>query len=135
MRNILKLISKPVFAQTSLGNFSGPGPLGGVVSNLTAGSAPNFAVSLVNKGLSILIGAVTAGAFLYFIVNFFLAGLSWVTAGGDQKKIEMAQKQITMSLVGLVIVVSAIFITQLIGKVLGLGDVLNPLNFLLTIWS
>ena len=128
MKNIFLLIFKPVFADEKLGNFVGPGPLGNF------GFSTLNAIKLVNKGVSILVGLLTAAAFLYFIVNFFLAGLSWVMAGGDAKKTEAASKQITMSVVGLVIVVSAIFMVQLIGKVLGIGDVLNPLNFLTGIW-
>jgi len=135
MKKMFLLIFRPVYASdTSLGNFEGIGPLAEFVKTLTSQdiSAP---LGLLNKGISIVIGIITAVSFLYFIINFFLGGLSWITAGGDQKKIESAQKKITMSLIGLVIVVSAIFIIQIIGKVLGIGDILNPLNFLLTIWS
>lgn len=116
----------------SIGKFQGLGPLGDTLNWLTQG--PNEPLSLLNKIISILIGIISAIAFIYFIFVFFTGGLSWVSSGGDPKSIEKAQKQITNGIVGLIVVVAAIFITQLLGSILGI-DILNPLGFIIDIWK
>ena len=113
-----------------LGSLEGLGPLGTFVKNLTKVDEP---ISLLNNVISIGIGLITLFSFLYFILQFITAGLKWLTSGGDQKSIEAAQKQITNSLIGLVIVVSAIFIIELVGMILKI-ELLNPFDFLKGIW-
>ncbi|OQA93689.1 MAG: hypothetical protein BWY24_00285 [Microgenomates group bacterium ADurb.Bin219] len=133
--------SKPAYSQTptlapgakELGRLEGLGPLGENFKNLI-GTNITLPLDLLNRIISIGIGLITLFAFLYFILQFFTAALKWITAGGDQKSIEGAQKQITNSLIGLVIVVSAIFIIELVGMVLGI-ELLNPFEFLKNIWK
>jgi len=117
---------------TPLGRFEGLGPLGDTYKILT--NPVRNPIDLLNKVISIGIGFVTLIAFIYFVFLFFTAGLSWVTAGGDQKKIEGAGNKITNGIIGIVIVVSAIFIIDLLGKVLGI-DILNPFTFIVDIWK
>lgn len=124
----------PSPGETNLGMFEGMGPLGSFIKLLTANNDVNAPLSLLNRIVSISIGLVTLFAFLYFILQFFTAALKWISSGGDQKSIEAAQKQITNSLIGLVIVVSAVFIIDLIGKVLNI-QLLNPFEFLKDIWK
>jgi hypothetical protein len=57
-----------------------------------------------------------AGIFAFF--NLMIAGFSYITAGGDQKKIEAATASINMSLLGLVIMVGAAAITAVVSYVL-----------------
>lgn len=121
------ILPTPV-GQKPLGQFEGIGPLGKLFSNI------DEPISLLNKVVSIAIGFITLAAFLYFMFQFFTAGLSWVTAGGDQKKIENAGNKITNGIIGMVIVISAIFVIDLLGKVLGI-DILNPFEFITKIWS
>jgi len=115
-----------------LGQFQGLGPLGDTLTWLT--QTPTGPLGLLNKILSLFIGVITAIGFIYFIILFFTAALSWISAGGDQKKVESAGKQITNAIIGLVILVAAIFIAQLLGTILGI-DILNPFGFILKIWS
>lgn len=115
-----------------LGRLEGLGPLGDTLNYLTKGI--DSPLILLNKVISIGIGLITLFAFLYFILQFFTAALKWITAGGDQKSVEAAGKQITNALIGLVIVVSATFIIELVGMVLGI-ELLNPFDFLKNIWK
>ncbi len=120
------------------GYFKGLGPLGDTLNNILGGSLinpdVNPAISLLNRLISIGVGLITLFAFLYFILQFFTAALKWITAGGDQKSIEAATKQITNSLIGLVIVTSAIFVIDLLGNILGI-DILSPFGFIVNLWQ
>lgn len=106
--------------------FRGQGPLGLEEAN------PWRAFSTLNNIISTTIGAMTAIAFIWFIVQFFTAAVSIIGAGGDKAKMEMARKKITNSIVGLVAVVAAVFLIDLIGGLLGL-DILNPAETILKI--
>ena len=126
-------LPQKISGEIPLGNFEGLGPLGENFKNLI-GTNIALPLDLLNRVISIGIGLITLFAFLYFILQFFTAALKWITAGGDQKSVEAAGKQITNALIGLVIVVSATFIIELVGMVLGI-ELLNPFDFLKNIWK
>lgn len=58
---------------------------------------------------------------LIFLVLMVYAGFIWMTARGDDEKVNKARKIIISSLIGLVIVVSAYAITFLVVSRLGVG--------------
>jgi hypothetical protein len=121
---------KSVFAaETPLGKFEGLGPLG----NLTGADPLDSAVSMFNKVISLLIGIITIGAGLWFTFHILIAGFTWLTAAGDKTKAEKAQKTLTEAVIGLVIVVAAVFIADLVGKFLGI-DILSPGATFKTFW-
>jgi flagellar biosynthesis protein FlhB len=62
---------------------------------------------------------VVAG--LYTVFNFVFAGFTYLSAGGDPKKVAQASSQIWQSIIGLVIVVSAFVIAAIISNIL-FGD-------------
>jgi len=119
---------KSVFAtETPLGEFKGLGPLG----NFTGLDA---AINLFNKVMSLLIGIITISAGLWFTFHILIAGFTWLTAAGDKTKAEKAQKTLTEAIIGLVIVVAAVFIADLVGKFLGI-NILSPGATFKTFWS
>lgn len=61
---------------------------------------------------------VFAAGGLYAFFNLMFAGFSYITAGGDQKKIEAATASINTSLIGLVVMVAAAAVTGIISFVL-----------------
>ena len=63
------------------------------------------------------------------MIYFTLGGLKWLTAGGDKTKVSEAQNQMTQGVIGLVAIVAALFITGLVGNILGI-DILNPFKTL-----
>ena len=54
-----------------------------------------------------------------FLVKIVMAGYAYLTSAGDQTKIQNATKEITNALIGLVIVVSAFFIVQILEVIYG----------------
>lgn len=111
-----------------LGTLEGLGPLGKF--NITK----EMAVELFNTVLSNIIGVMTVVAGLWFIFQFIIGAFGWLTAGADKAAVENAQKRITNSLIGLAIVVAAIFLIDLLGTLMGL-KILQPGTFILNIWQ
>lgn len=115
--------------QTSLGGFqpvsqNAPFSWGSTSKQEVLDNMENF--------ISYVIGLITIVAGLFFVVNFLLAALNWVTAGGDAGKIQKARDQMVQSTLGLVVVVGAYAIIGLIGTIVGL-DLLQPAVSLLKI--
>lgn len=65
-----------------------------------------------------VITIIFAAAGLFAFFNLMIAGFSYITAGGDSKKIESATASINMSLLGLVVMVGAAAITGIISYLL-----------------
>ena len=92
---------------------------------LSSGDAP----SVFNSLISSTIGLLTMIAGIYFIFLLMFGAIGYMGAGGDKAAMEAARKKISTGLLGLVIVISAIFVISLIGYLLGL-DILNPFEAL-----
>lgn len=65
-----------------------------------------------------------AGVFAF--IKIVLAGLAWISASGEPKKIEQAWSNIWQSLIGLLIIISSFALAAIIGQ-LFFGDI----NFIL----
>lgn len=107
----------------------GIGPLG---SPRGGWDIPNT-MALFNKVISNIVAVLTISASLWFILQFILGAWGWLSAGADKASLENAQKKLTNSVIGLAIVVAAVFLIDIIGKLLGL-DILNPGKFIKDIW-
>ena len=61
--------------------------------------------------------------FAGFIVayNIIQGGLDWVQSGGEKEKVEKAQKKITASIIGLIILFATIAIVGLVESIFGIG--------------
>lgn len=64
-----------------------------------------------------------AGAGLFFFVRIISAGFGFLTNGGDQNKIQNATKELTHAIIGLLLVISAYFIIQILQVALGINIV------------
>ena len=62
---------------------------------------------------------MTVIAGIWFIFIFLIGAIGIITSGGDKGAYETARKRISAGLTGLIIVVFAVAIISLIGKVLG----------------
>ncbi len=110
-----------LLAQTpmDLGTFKGLGPLGEPIATEADPGASAF-----TNFISTAIGVMTIVAFIWFIIQLFIGAIGWLASGGDKAKLQEAQKKITTSVIGLTIVISAIFLIKIIGSIFGI-DFLN----------
>lgn len=116
----------------------GLGPFGTLWEKLPIiGKMPDVSLSVqklmigneLNAIVSIFIGFLTTIAALWFIIRMIIGGISWLSAGGEQKSIQNAQQTITNAIIGLAIVVASYAIISVIGKLLGI-EILNPAKML-----
>ena len=78
--------------------------------------------------ISNLIRVATVVAGIWVLINFILAGYEYITSQGDTGAHNKVKDRVTMSIIGLVIIVSAYVIAALIGLII-FGDAsyfLNP---------
>lgn len=108
---------KKVLLAEGLGTIGGPGL--GPFGNIDL-SDP---VEALRKGTTIisnLIGFLTIVAGIWFMFQFIIAGISWISAGGNPESLSGARDRMRNALIGMVIVVGAWAIVGLIGNLLGL---------------
>ncbi len=111
-------IASPILAQVEhkIGDLEGLGPLG-----IDPQRSDMKASSLISN----LIGILTIIGIIYFAFQVILAGYKLLTSSGDKNKASEAQLQITQGVIGIVVIIAAVFIVALIGKLLGIENVLN----------
>lgn len=109
------------------GGFQPPSNTYNAGSNTSVGALSNL-----ETFISTMLGVITVFAGIYFIVNFLLAALSWVTSSGESSKIQAARDRMLQSTIGIVVVVAAYGIVGLIGSIVGL-NILNPGDVLETL--
>lgn len=108
-----------------LGGIGGEG-LGPFGNFGTSGTSGEQALSAVTRVVSAVIGVMTVAAALWFILQFIVGGVSWITSGGDKAKLEEARNRITNAFIGLLIVVAGWSILALVGQFLGYNILINP---------
>ena len=82
---------------------------------------PGNGVDLLTKIISTAIGLMTIIAIIWFVFSFISGALGIMSSGGDKQALESAKKKISTGLIGLVVVIVAIFVFDLIGYLLGFG--------------
>ena len=97
----------------------GIGPLG--LEDLSASQAP----SIFNKFISGIIGLMTIIAIIWFVILMIMGAIGIISSGGDKASLETARKRITTGIIGFIMVVAAIFVVQLIGRLIGIPDLLD----------
>jgi hypothetical protein len=88
------------------------------------------AASVLEKIISMAIGAVTIVAGLYFILVLIVASFNWLSASGDTGKVKKSRDMIIQGLIGLILVVASYAVIGLIGSIVGLR-LLEPAEMLL----
>ena len=83
------------------------------VDNLNVGSESpeGIVVSLINWGLGILA--------LVAVVMILIGGFQWMTAGGNEERVEKAKKLLIAAIIGLLIILAAWGISSYAVNVLG----------------
>lgn len=102
---------KTLAATFDFGTFKGFGPLG---------NPQGTGINAFNTFISTAIGLMTIIAFIWFTFILIMGAIGIMSAGGDKAAIENARKKITNGIIGVVIVISSIFILSLIGTIFGI---------------
>lgn len=115
---------KYFLAQATTPCLQGIGPLGQLCGK------ESTAAQKFSDFISTTIGIMTIVAFIWFIFILFTGAISWLGSEGDKVKVQTAQKRITHGLVGVIFVISAIFLIKLIGAIFGIDflDIVGLLN-------
>jgi hypothetical protein len=90
----------------------------GFLGNIQLQNIPQFIITLL-----LVVGVLIALIFLIY------GGIKWILSGGDKAGVEAARKHIVAAIVGLVIVVAAFFIINVVFTVLGVGSPLSGGTF------
>ena len=75
---------------------------------------------LLGQVVSRLLAFAIVGAGLFFFVRLISAGYAYLTSLGEPTKIQSASKELLNAVVGLLIVISAFFISQILQVVFGI---------------
>jgi len=111
-----------------VGEITPPGQLDGYGSDVTGGGTAGMGlIGLVSNVIKIVI--VVGG--LWAFINLILAGITFITSGDKPDELSKANNRMTMSLLGLIIMVGSYSLAGIIGKVL-FGEwnaILNPVIY------
>lgn len=81
--------------------------------------------NIFGKFFSSLVALLLVGATLWAFIQLILGGISWITAGGDKGRLEVAQQKILQAIIGLGIVFAAwafyLAILKFLGVTTGVG--------------
>jgi len=105
---------------------AGAGDLGSVTNPLPySGTGPGGGLIILFNNVLRL---VFVGAGIYAFIRLIVAGLGFISAGGDSKKMTSAWNSIWQSLLGLIIIIGSFAIAALIGQLLyrDPGAILSP---------
>ena len=103
-------------AQLDFGELKGFGPLG---------NPEGSGINLFSRFISTTIGLMTIVAIIWFAFVLISGAIGMMGAGGDKQTMESARKRITSGLIGLVVVIAALFILYLVGTLFGIPNILN----------
>lgn len=112
----------------TIGCFDGIGPLGDFACQ------PDVQVKAFTQFtsvMSIIISITTISAGLWFIMHIFINAFKWLVSDGEKQAVETARKGITNAVIGLFLVVFAYGFTALVGSILGIPNILAPIQLLL----
>lgn len=96
--------------------------------NVNLGCPAGF-TSLCNMNASTALqGIISFLLILALIIAFFwlvLGGIKWIISGGDKNNVTAAREQVTQAIIGLVIVLVAWLILNIVGSMFGIQSVTN----------
>jgi len=104
----------------TIGNIVGIGTFG------FENNSTSEACTLFEGLLSSVIGLMTMVAGVWFVILLITSAYSWMSSGGDKVAVETARKKMINAVIGLVIVIAAVFIADLLGGLIGFPSILNP---------
>ena len=76
----------------------------------------DYNVNFLNTRIGSIIGIALSFIGVIFLILMIYAGISWMTASGNQEKVTKAKDLIINAIIGLIIVLAAYAITSFIGN-------------------
>jgi hypothetical protein len=101
------------------GGFQGFGPLG------LEGKDGSGAIGVFSNFLSSLVGIITVVGVIWFVVVFITGVVGIIGSGGEKGALESARGKITNAVIGLVVLIAALFLIDLVGYLFGIPDILD----------
>lgn len=114
---------KSLAGYINVGEIEGLGILG------LEGRNPNTSGDIFNTLLSTIVGVLTVIGFIWFVIQFLLGAVGIVTSGGDKAALESSRKKLSTGLLGVIVVISAVFLIDLVGYIIGI-DLLGGASFI-----
>lgn len=114
MKKLFPQILSPLFLFIALPVYAADDIIGevkappGVISDI--GKTTNF--------ISAIVVFITVVAGLYALWQFISGGFGYISSGGDKAKVQQSTQQITMAILGLVVIGASFILGSLIGKLL-----------------
>lgn len=87
----------------------------------TLGSATGRGVSFFTQFVPNMVGLVFIVGIVIFVFMLLMAGIQWITAGGDKQALEGAKGRLTQALVGIFIMLSVFAIVKLVETLFGIN--------------
>jgi hypothetical protein len=105
-------------------------PLRGIGNlGLEGDTEGSTAPTVFESVISVTIGLLTVIAAIYFVILLITGAIGMMGAGADKASMESAKKRMGSGVIGLIVVVAAVFLARLLSAALGL-DIFNPAAFL-----
>ncbi len=77
----------------------------------------------INSAVPVIINALLVVAFIAALVFLIVGGIRWILSGGDKEATGKAKGTITAALIGLVIVLAAWILLNIVTTLFGLGSI------------
>ncbi len=103
-------LNKPILAQ---------------ITNPVLKENPTNPDTYVNGIIQTIITLLIMVGILFFLINFILSAYHMMSSKGDPKKFEEAQKSLTYSLLGIVLIFIVFAILKIVGAVFGVAGLEN----------
>ena len=98
-------------------------------SNSSTGAANGLCGSNIstspNELISTIINIMFAVVGLIFFVMIVIAGIQWVTSGGEEEGKKAAQGRLINAVIGIAIVAAAYLVVELVSNLLGISSIFN----------
>ena len=79
-----------------------------------------------NSFITNIITSVITISGILLLAYFLYGAVTWLTAAGDQKKLDEAKQIMNNAIVGIVLVVLSYFVVGIVGGILGIDNILSP---------
>ena len=91
--------------------------VGNIIGNITPPNGVPRTTTDFSNIIGVILRVIVIAGFLIAFILLMVGGISWMLSGGDEKSIAKARGRITAALIGLIILLSAIAIMELVGTI------------------